>query len=585
MLSRLSVRDLALVERATVEFGPGLCVLTGETGAGKSLLVAALAALRGGRTSAELVRHGAEAAVVEAVFAGEALAQVAPLVTELGLEAPAGGEELVLRRQVGRDGRSRALVNDQVVTLATLRTLGSQLIDLHGQHEHQVLLDEARHTALLDAAGGLGAAVAAVRAARQHMRARRDELRAAHCARADHARRTAELAALVAEVDRLQPAPEEIGTLRAERERLRHADKIVEGLRSATRLLSEDDGAALDRVGTSEGILRHLEAVDPALAGSRSALLEARVQIEEVVRAAERRLAEFERDPAERLTAIEDRLVRLEALARGHGSLASAIAAAELARRELRGEGGADLDALARDVGDAIAALGAAADRLTAGRRKAADRLGRAVGRELGALGFPEGAFRAVLEPLGTPVSDDGAGTSDEHGAALAAADRALAAIGEEGQEAVRFLLAPNPGEGFHPLDRTAAGGELARVMLALRTALAGEGGAHILVFDEVDTGVGGIVLDHVADRLARLAAHRQVLCVTHQARIAARAHLHLAVAKEVRSGRTVTHVTALDRNGRLAEIERLLAGREPGPRAHALASELLARHAPAGRH
>lgn len=601
MLSRLSVRDLALVERATVEFGPGLCVLTGETGAGKSLLVAALAALRGGRTSADLVRQGAEAAVVEAVFTGEALAEVAPLLGELGLEVTADDEELVLRRQVGRDGRSRSLVNDQVVTLATLRALGSSLIDLHGQHEHQVLLDETRHTALLDAAGGLEAAVADVRAARARLRAGRDALRAAQRARTDRARRAAELAGLVADVERLAPAPDEIETLRAERELLRHADRIVDGLRTAARLLAEEDGAALDRIGTCESLLRHLEAVDPTLAGAGSALLEARIQIEEVVREAERRLAGFERDPAERLTAIEDRLVRLEALARRHGNLADAIAAAERARRELGGEGGTDGAAIARDVERARAELGALADRLTAARRKAAERLGRAVGRELAALGFPEGAFRAELAPIASrsaaaagapPVAatvdrDESPGADDPAPAGaveLTAADDALAAVGEEGQETVRFLLAPNPGEGFHPLDRTAAGGELARVMLALRTALSGEGGAHILVFDEVDTGVGGIVLDQVADRLARLAAHRQVLCVTHQARIAARAHVHLAVAKAVRGGRTVTAVTALDRGGRLAEIERLLAGREPGPRAHALASELLARHAPAGR-
>jgi DNA repair protein RecN (Recombination protein N) len=575
MLSRLSVRDLALVERATVEFGPGLCVLTGETGAGKSLLVLALAALRGGRTSADIVRQGAEAAVIEAVFDGAAAAQVAPLLAELGLDAP-GDSELVLRRQVGKDGRSRALVNDQVVTLTTLRALGERLIDLHGQHEHQVLLDEARHTALLDAAGGLTGEVAAVRAAREVVRETHQRLATARRARTERERHAAGLQALIAEVERLAPAADEIETLRAERERLRHADRIVEGLRTAGRLLSEEDGAALDRIGASEGLFRQLAAIDPALAPAQEGLFQARVQIEEVVRETERRLAEFERDPAERLTAIEDRLVRLESLARRQGTLAAAIAAADAARRELAGEGTPDDAALARAVTAALAALRNAARELSAARERAAERLSKAVARELAALGFPAGAFRAALEPHppgAEPAGDD----------VLAAADHVLSRIGDAGQETARFLLAPNPGEGFHPLDRTAAGGELARVMLALRTALSGEGGGSILVFDEVDTGVGGVVLDHVADRLKRLAAHRQVLCVTHQARIAARAHLHLVVEKEVRAGRTATRVTALDRAGRLAEIERLLAGREPGPRAHALATELLERHAPAG--
>ncbi len=581
MLRRLSVRDLALVAGATVEFGPGLCILTGETGAGKSLLVAALAALRGGRTNADLVRHGAEAAVIEAVFDESALRSVAPLLGELGLipegapDPVAIGDELVLRRQVGRDGRSRALVNDQVVTLATLRRLGEQLIDLHGQHEHQLLLDESRHASLLDAAAGLDPELTALRAARARLREAHEALARATAARDEREQHAAEQRELVAEVARVAPAPDEIAELRAERERLRHADKIVESLRQAGRLLSDEDGAALERIGVSEGLFRHLEVLDPALAPMHEQIREARILIEDIVRTAEDRLAEFERDPAERLAAIEDRLVRLESLARRHGSLEAALVAARAAERELAGTDDADLEILARDLAEAAAALGTAADRLSAARAVAAKRLGTAVGQELAALGFPHGAFRATVEARQRPQSR----VPPER--ILAAAADMLGVIGEDGQETVRFELAPNPGEGFHALSRTAAGGELARVMLALRTALRGEGGAPVLVFDEVDTGVGGIVLDAVADRLALLAESRQVLCVTHQARIAARAHVHLRVDKAVREGRTASQVVPLDHGGRLLEIERLLAGRAPGPRAEALAAELLDRYAP----
>ena len=562
MLRQLSVRDLALVERARLELVPGLCVLTGETGAGKSLLVAAMAALRGGRASADLVRQGAEVAVVEGVFDGEVVERLRTPLEAAGVVA---GEELILRRQVSRDGRSRAVVNDQVVTLATLRELGTALIDLHGQHEHQVLLDESQHARLLDEAAGLAGAAGAVRMARSALRSACARLAEAAAERERISRTAADLTAIAAEVAELDPDPakDEIETLRTEREALRHRDKIIEGLRNAGHLLAEDEGAALERVGIVEGWLRTLEALDPSLVPAREQLFEARLLIEEVARAAERRLAELDREP-DRLVAVEDRLASLERLVRRHGSLEGARAAADAARRDL-----ARLEDRAEDeererVAEATRALEGAARDLSAARAKAGARLAKSVAAELRTLGFPGGAFEIALEPR-------------KGGADL------LDAISDEGRETVRFLLAPNPGEGLHALGKTAAGGELSRVMLALRTALRGGGGAQVLVFDEVDHGVGGIVLDAVADRLAALAqADRQVLCVTHQARIAARARLHVHVDKQTRGGRTSTRFTPLDRRGRLRELERLLAGREPGPRAAALAEELLARHEPA---
>jgi DNA repair protein RecN (Recombination protein N) len=307
---------------------------------------------------------------------------------------------------------------------------------------------------------------------------------------------------------------------------------------------------------------------------------------------------------------VEDRLAALERLVRRHGGLAEARQAAEAAKRDLvRLETGDEGLLLLEELRGALLELAGAADRLSADRTRAARRLSRAVAAELRVLGFPGGAFEARLAPIeprhepadtslgeetmaaagliplakGTLSPLEGRPALEELTAPglVAYADWLLERVGEEGREHVRFLIAPNPGEGFNPLGRTAAGGELARIMLALRTALSGAGGGQVLIFDEVDSGVGGVVLDAVGDRLARLAEGRQVLSVTHQARIAARAHLHLRVDKETRGGRTVTRLVALDRAARRTELERLLAGRRPGPRAAALADELLERHAP----
>jgi DNA repair protein RecN (Recombination protein N) len=592
MLRRLAVRDLALVERASLELAPGLCVLTGETGAGKSLLVAALAALRGGRTSGDLVRKGAEVATVEGVFdnvspgaeAGEA-GETTSFLTELGLDLDDEERtgELILRRHIGRDGRSRAWINDQAVTLSTLRRLGSLLLDLHGQHEHQLLLDESEHTRLLDESGGLTPLRQRLSTDRARLRAARTALENAVRERRTLAGMADELRATVDEIEALDPGENEIELLRGERETLRHGEKIIETLRAAGQLLAEEDGSALERIGVVEGMLRNLEHLDSSLAATREQLFEARLLVEEAVRRAERRLAGFDRDPA-RIEVVEDRLAALARLVRRHGSVAAAREAAAAARAELsRLDTEADdrslADRLVKSLRDTIRA----AVKLSTSRAKARQRLSHAVAAELRVLGFPGGAFEAELVRSGSPLpalpSASRVGSPQE---LIALADAVLEAVGESGCERVRFLIAPNPGEGRSALTTTAAGGELARLMLALRTALRGRGGAGVLVFDEVDQGVGGVVLDAVADRLERLARDRQILCVTHQARIAARAHLHLRVDKEVRKGRTVTRLEPLrERSARLEELERLLAGREPGPRAAAHAEELYCRHAP----
>jgi DNA repair protein RecN (Recombination protein N) len=332
-------------------------------------------------------------------------------------------------------------------------------------------------------------------------------------------------------------------------------------------------------VGVVLGQLRHLEDLDPSLAPMREDLLEAQVRIEEAERASARRLDDLDREPG-RLDAIEERLKALEALARRHGSLADARSAAAQARDDLgRLEDESD-DGQRQRLIAAASALETAAAALSNGRNACAARLTVAVGKELTALGFPGSAFEVELS-IPPDDSADAAGAAESSEALLGRSRAILEAIGNEGRESVRFLLAPNPGEGKHALGRTAAGGELSRVMLALRTALRGGGGARVLVFDEVDSGVGGAVLDAVADRLEALSADRQVLCVTHQARVAARARLHLQVDKHTEKGRTATRITVLDRTGRLAELERLLVGGKPGPRAAALAEDMLDQHAP----
>ena len=527
MLRGLAIRNVVLIERLDLSFGPGLSVLTGETGAGKSILLDALGLALGARADSGLVRDGADRADVAACF-DAAPEEAAAILRDLDIDA---GEDLVLRRTLGRDGRSRAFVNDTPVAAGLLRRLGRELVEVHGQFEQRGLLDEAAHRGLLDRFAGhddlLDAAAAAWRA-----RVRAEE--AATAARDALARDLAarkELEAGLEMLELLAPKAGEEACLATRRRRILAHRKILEAATEARALLGDDAAAALR--GAARSLAHAGREADGLFDEALSALDRATIEAEEAERLVQGLGGRIEEDEAS-ADAVEARLFALRDAARKHGIEVEALPALldDMRRRvEALDEDGcraADLEekaARAKEVFDRAAAA------LTAGRREAASALARAVGSELPPLKLEQAAFRAVVEP---------------GRAGLSGADR------------VRFEVRTNAGMPFGALGRIASGGELARLALALKAALAAESGPS-MIFDEVDAGVGGATAAAVGARLAALGKAGQVLIVTHTPQVAARASRHFRVSKD----EARTHVAELDDGGREEEVARMLAGAE----------------------
>ncbi|HET8611914.1 MAG TPA: DNA repair protein RecN [Sphingomonas sp.] len=550
MLTRLAIRDVVLIEALELEFGPGLGTLTGETGAGKSILLDALGLALGARADSGLVRHGAAQAVVTASFETGDNPEIAAILAENGLEGEPG-EPLIVRRIVKADGGSRATVNDQPVSAALLRELGERLVEIHGQHDDRGLLNPRGHRTLLDAFGRIDARPAADAFARW-----REAEAALETARAelDAAARDREwLEHAVGELRTLGPEPGEEEALAAERAAMQKGARLADDLTGVTALLEGSEGALaglrqaarrLDRIAPEhETLTRALAALDRAVIEASEA--------EDALAAAGEALAH---DPS-RLDRIETRLFDLRGVARKHrvqpdelAALAEELAA-RLARIEAGGEG---LAALTRETAAARAAYEAAADTLTQGRQEAAERLDRAVAAELKPLKLDAARFRTAIEPAPE------------------------AQWGPEGRDRVEYRIATNPGAPFAPLAKIASGGELSRFILALKVALAESRAARTMIFDEIDRGVGGAVASAIGERLARLSAGAQVLVVTHSPQVAARADRHLLIAKAHDGLVTRTGVRALEEGERREEIARMLSGAEVTDEARAQAARLL---------
>jgi DNA repair protein RecN (Recombination protein N) len=564
MLIGLAVRDVVLIERLDLAFGPGLTALTGETGAGKSIILDALGLAAGRRADAGLVRRGAEQASAAAIFAPGPGHAAWSLLEERGLSF-VPDEDLVLRRTLSADGRSRAFVNDQPATVAVLRELGALLLEVHGQHETVGLLDAATHRPLLDTFGVLGPELAACGEAWSRWRAARERLQGLADAAGRSAEESAELTQRLAELDRLDPREGEEAALAGERALLGAAEKTIADVAAAGEAFGA--GALAQRLGQA---LRALErARDRAIASGAGAEGREIAAIAEAARATERALSELAEAEAtvdaaaealafepDRLEKVEERLFALRAMARKLGLPVDALAAArvQIAARLLAIEGGEEALAAARAAAaKAKAAWAAAAARLTAARRAAGDRLAAAVQAELAPLRLDKARFRVAVEPLG----DDRAGPS--------------------GADRVQFEIATNPGAPFGALGAIASGGELARFALALKVALAGRGGAQpLMIFDEVDQGVGGAVSDAVGQRLKRLAGQTQVFVVTHSPQIAARADSHWRVLKAGEGAKLRTEVQVLTGAAREEEIARMLSGAEITEAARAAARALM---------
>ncbi|HTG38085.1 DNA repair protein RecN [Sphingomonas sp.] len=552
MLTALSIRDVVLIEALDLDFRAGLGVLTGETGAGKSILLDALGLALGARGDSGLVRHGAAQAVVTAsfdVFVTDG--PIAALLADNGLTIEPG-EPLMIRRLVKADGGSRAFVNDQPASAGLLRELGAMLVEIHGQHDDRGLLNPRGHRALLDAfaRADTGAVAAAWREWRD-AGARLEDARAAQ----EVAERDREwLAHAVAELTALAPEAGEEERLAARRATMQRGERVASDLTAVADLLDGSDGA-LSRLRQAARILERAGEAHPALVEALAAIDRAIVEgasAQDQVDSAADALA-F--DPAV-LEADEARLFELRGLARKHRVQPDDLTtlAEELARRLALVEGGeAGLADLMRAADAAEARYVAAAQALSATRSDAAGRLDAGVAGELAPLKLDAARFRTTVAPL--PREQWGA----------------------DGSDRVEFEVSTNPGAPFAPLMKIASGGELSRFILAMKVALAEEGGARTLVFDEIDRGVGGAVASAIGERLARLATRNQVLVVTHSPQVAARGARHYRIAKSSDGTVTRTGVTPLDADQRREEIARMLSGAEVTPEARAQAERLLA--------
>lgn len=580
MLVELSIRDLALIEAAELPFGPGLNVITGETGAGKSLVVGALELLVGQRhkAGAKVVRAGAAAARVEGRFElAVGSERAAALQTYLERELPelaedfaaeareleAGGvHELILGRTITKEGKSRAHIGQRPAALKALRGIAGLLFELHGQNDHQRLLVREEQLALLDSFAGAEGELEAYRTARAAWRAAADEL-ARHEAERDERRDRLDLVRFqLGELEGAELEPGERARLTAERERLRHAEELSSDLGGVAEGLSEGDETLLDTLRTME---RRVEAWHARLGGggledAASNLREAVVFTEEAAAALVSFTSDLEVDPA-RLEEVEERLDELERLCAKYdldeAGLVARMDELEAEREALAGVEGAG-DELEAAVAAARAELEAAAKALTQRRKRATKPLAKAVEAALAGLGLGKARFAVAFVA-------EGAGKDDARH------------FGPRGVETAEFQLAANPGEPPAPLAAVASGGEAARIMLALESVLVANQTGRCLVFDEVDTGVGGRLGPEVAARLRELGERHQVLCVTHLPAIAAGAHRHLRVAKEERAGRTLTVFAELEGEPRVRELADMIAGGADEATAHAEANRLLA--------
>lgn len=565
MLTALSIRDIVLVDALDLEVEGGLTVLTGETGAGKSIILDALGLALGARADAGLVRAGTKQASATAVFTAPDDPALIALIAERGFDV-APGEELILRRTLAADGRSRAFVNDQPAGVTALREIGQALVEVHGQHETVGLLDWKTHRALLDAYGGLQPQLGGVAAAADRLKAAERAVSDLKAAAADAASRAEELTLNLADLDALDPRADEETELAGERALLGAAEKAIADLADArTQLggdkLSQKLSAALraveharQRAGQAGTDPEH--PLVQKLSAAAEAIDRTMVEAEEAIACVDAAANAFDFEPG-RLDKAEERLFALRAAARKLNTSVESLPVLRVRFREqlrLIEDGAEAIAGAERAASAAREAYDVAAMLLTSAREAAAERLTASVMTELGPLKLDRARFRVAFEPV------------------------AEGRRGPLGVETVRFEIATNAGTPFGPLDAIASGGELARFALAMKAALAGREDQRqpVMIFDEVDQGVGGAVAQAVGERLQRLSSGAQVLVVTHSPQVAARGHAHWKVRKADAGGQTTTTVDVLDETARREEIARMLSGAVITDEARAAARALI---------
>lgn len=555
MLVSLSIRDIVLIDRLDLDWQQALCTLTGETGAGKSILLDALGLATGARGDAGLVRQGSQQGTVTAVFQLGVDHPAQIVLRENGLDdGQAHVEEIILRRVQSADGRSRAFCNDQPIGVGLLSEIGRLLIEIHGQNESQALTDAATQRGLLDAFAGLGDAVATLAKLYTVRQTARQELADYEAALAQASADTDYLSHAIAELTELAPQAGEEAKLADERSLLMNAEKITEDLRAAEAFLQGDGGVE----NALNGALRRLERAAPDAGGQLddavSALDRAVIEAAEAREAVSVAVAKVTGDPS-RLEQVEDRLFAMRSLARKHETTCDGLPEVLVTLQDRLGaiHGGTErLDGLRAAVREADTVYAEKAQAVSRSRHKAAERLDVQVNEELVPLKLDGGKFSTRIDTL-----------SVEEGSAA-------------GLDKVSFVASTNPGMAPGPIAKIASGGELARFMLALKVSLAGDGNASTLIFDEVDAGVGGAVAEAVGSRLHRLAQGGQVLVVTHSPQVAARGNHHWHVSKGDNDGAFSTRVVPLANDARLEEVARMLSGAEITDEARAQAKRLL---------
>jgi DNA repair protein RecN (Recombination protein N) len=543
-LSLLRIRNLALVEDLEWQLGPGFTAITGETGAGKSIIIGALQLLLGERTDKSLIRTGADSCTVEAVFAGKDLKQLGPLLDESGIENTE--DELIVKRSFSMAGTNRQFINGSPATLGVLKRLGDELVDLHGPHDHQSLLSPERQLALLD-----GYAHNA-----ETLREFSDAYRRLQSLRAEHASLSTAESAREQEIDLLRHQLNEItgANLTAGEEdeissRYRLASnskRLLELAAAISRRLSEADDAILPQLAETQRLLRDLEKIDPdksALADAHAACV---VELSEISRVLARYAEQLDLDPAQ-LAALEERVTLFETLKRKYGgSISEVIAFGERAAERMRKIEGrdAELERLNEEIESARSDVERIGHALHKGRSKAAPKLAENIRANLRDLGFRQSEFEVQLT--------------------------ALEEVRPAGFDSAELLFSPNPGEPMKPLRLIASSGEISRLMLAIKSSLAAQDAISLLVFDEIDANVGGEIANAVGEKMRKLAADHQVLCITHLPQVAAAAATQFVVTKEVVGGRTHSRLSEVTGKARQEEIARMLGGKTDSALKHA---------------
>jgi DNA repair protein RecN (Recombination protein N) len=564
VLSRLHVVHYALIEEVEIDFDTGLNIITGETGAGKSILVGALSLVLGARANADVIRTGQDRCLVEAIFEfPEGHASLVALA-EQGIDVDEG--QLILRREVTREGRSRCFANGLSIPVKSLQSLGKVLVDLHGQHDHQSLLDAGRHIGFLDGYAGLAALGEQVHESYSQIERFQRKLSGLMRESAQRADRRELLSFQITEISAIAPQPGEDEALELERSRLENAERLIDSATQLEQMLYQGDDSIADCVGKAQRILGDVTRVDESLEEKSKELSAIGYEVDELARFFSHYAQEIEHNP-ERLASVIDRLEQISRLKSKYGGdLNAVLAYAEEAGAELKVSESSESEQsqLGTDLEVERKSFEALCFKLSAAREKAGKKLSKGVVASLSELGMSDVRFEITFEREADPGG-------------LVERDGQRYVAGPDGAETAEFYLSTNPGESPKPLVRVASGGEISRIMLALKSVLAQTDSVQVLIFDEIDVGISGRIAEVVGRRLKHLADQCQTVSITHLPQIAKMADRHFSVRKETDGSRTETYVARLEADDRVEELARLLGGEEISPLTREHAKEMLA--------